>query len=416
MRVTNFGASALFVALGLTAITPSAGMASAPYRAGCLCAAVGGSASVSTFLPSWNEPALPGLRAFPGPVPAVRSKLYVANELEGSLTVIDASTNQAIRRLAFSYKVPNSPYEMVFTPRGVVVAPDGKSVWVTAPIPQSDCAGGEGLCDGPAIPPGAMEEMVVIDPTADTILARISVPSLDGTGVHLSSVVIDKDSRFAYIAANGASQIVRVDVQTRTLAGRVDLGANRDPQSIQICDDKLVIANGAGQSLSVVEMSRGTAEEVPLGGVAIQAVCSNDARFVYATVYDKKEVVRYEFATGAITHLPLPAEAVGPSQLALSTDNKKLYVLDQGTLMGRALSDKMFELDPQTGAAKATITVGRSPRGLVLSEDGKLAYTANLYDGNISVVDLATRKVVASVVTGTAPHGIGVWQAGALVQ
>ena len=415
MRASNLGVSALFVAIGLTAIAPAAGMASpVPYRNACLCAGVGGLSA--SFLPSWNEPALPGLRAFPGPLPAVRSKLYVANELEGSLTVIDASTNQAISRMAFSYKVPNSPYEMVFTPRGVVVAPDGKTVWVTLPIPQSDCEGGEGLCDGPNIPPGAMEELVVIDPTADTILARISVPSLDGQGVHLSSVVIDKDSRFAYIAANGASQIVRVDVQTRALAGRVDLGANRDPQSIRICDDKLVIANGAGQSLSVVEIARGTAEEVPLGGVAIQAVCSADGNSVYATVYDKKEVVRYEFATGSITHLPLPADAVGPSQLALTADGKRLYVLDQGTLMGRALSDKMYELDPQTGASKATITVGRSPRGLMLSEDGKLAYTANLYDGNISVVDLATRKVVTSVVTGTAPFGIGLWQAGALVQ
>ena len=166
MRVTNLGVSALFVAIGLTAIAPAAGMASpVPYRNACLCAGVGGS-SASTFLPSWNEPALPGLRAFPGPLPAVRSKLYVANELEGSLTVIDASTNQAISRMAFSYKVPNSPYEMVFTPRGVVVAPDGKTVWVTLPIPQSDCEGGEGLCDGPNIPPGAMEELVVIDPTA----------------------------------------------------------------------------------------------------------------------------------------------------------------------------------------------------------------------------------------------------------
>jgi YVTN family beta-propeller protein len=412
MRATTLGLSALAAAIGFLTTVPSNAVASRPpNRRVCTCALGGGSGVPVPLVRLSDDPTFAAPRA-----PAVRSKVYVTNELEGNLSVIDAATNQVIRSVLFYYKVPNSPYEMVFTPRGVVVAPDGQSVWVTAPIPQSDCAGAEGaLCDGPNLPPGAKEEIVVVDPLADTILARISVPSLDGQGVHLSGVVIDKDSRYAYIAANGASQVVRVDVQTRKLAGRVDLGANRDPQGIAMCDDKLVIANGAGKSLSVVETSRGTAEEVPLGGVAIRAVCSGDARFVYVSLFDTREIARYEFETGAITRMPLPAGAVGPSQLALTADGKRLYVLDQGLLMGRPLSDKMYELDLQTGAVRSTITVGRSPRGLVLSEDGKTAYTSNMYDGNISIVDLTSRRVLATVKTGTAPLGIGVWRSPGLV-
>jgi YVTN family beta-propeller protein len=362
-------------------------------------------------------PALGGRDAYRS-TPAVRGKLYVTNELEGNLTVIDAVSKQPIRKVQFGYKIPNTAFEMVFTPRGLAVAPDGQSVWVTAPIPQSDCAGGEGggLCEGPNLPPGAKEEIVVVDPNADTILARISVPSLDGLGVHLTSVVIDPESRYAYVAANGASQVVRVDVQARKLAGRVDLGANRDPQSISMCADKLVIANGAGRSLSVVETSRGTAEEVPLGGVATRAVCSRDGEAVYVALFENKEVVRYEFATGAITRMALPATAIGPSQVALSPDGRKLYVADEGILLGRPVSDKLYELDAKTGAVRFAMTVGRAPRGLALSDDGTTAYTSNYYDGNISVIDLTTHRVVASVASGTAPLGIGVWTGIPLVQ
>jgi YVTN family beta-propeller protein len=39
-------------------------------------------------------------------------------------------------------------------------------------------------------------------------------------------------------------------------------------------------------------------------------------------------------------------------------------------------------------------------------------YTSNYYDGNISVVDLSTRRVVTKVPTGRAPNGITVWRNG----
>jgi YVTN family beta-propeller protein len=236
------------------------------------------------------------------------------------------------------------------------------------------------------------------------------VPRIDNVYLHLAGIVIDRDSRHAYVTANGSSQIIRVDTRTFQIVGRVDLGPNRDPQSIGLCDDKLVVANGAGRSLSVVETARGTVEEIPLNGIAIRAVCSIDARYAFVTLYDTREVVRYEFATGAMTRMPLPKDAAGPGQLAFTADGKRLYVLDQGSIMGRPAGEKIYELDPLTGAVRASIKVGHVPRALTLSADGKTAYTSNYYDANISVVDLATRRTVATVPIGIAPFGIGTWQ------
>ena len=412
MRVSTSGFGLLLgsVTLGLLAPGPlSAGPRPLFPRACVTRAALGARAgsAVSYGAVSRTPVGLPREAA------AAPAKVYVATELESAITVVDAVTNQTIRKIVLGYDIVGTPYEMVFYPRGVVVAPDGASVWVAAPIPMADCPGEEGGMSegGPNLPPGATEEIIVLDPQADTILARIQVPSLVvGTYLHLSGVVIDRDSRYAYVTANGSSQIIRVDAQTYQVVGRVDLGANRDPQGIETCDDKILVANGAGRSLSVVEVARGTVEEVPLNGVAIRAVCSSDSRFAYVTLYDTREIARYEFATGGITRMPLPKEAIGPSQLAFSRDGRRLYVLDQGTLMNRPAGNKMYELDPQTGAVRAAITVGHAPRGLVLSEDGKTAYTSNYYDANISVVDLVTRRVVATVATGIAPNGIGVWQ------
>jgi YVTN family beta-propeller protein len=337
--------------------------------------------------------------------------VYVATELESAITVVDAVSNRAIKKISLRYDV--SPYEMVFFPRGLAMAPDGGSVWVTAPIPIADCVEEEGMSEGgPNLPPGALEQIVVLDPRGDSILARISVPREDSTYLHLSGIVIDRDSRFAYVTASGSSQIIRLDVQARKILGRVDLGPNRDPLGLSICEDKLLVANGAGQSLSVVEAGRGTVEEIPLNGVAIRAVCSPDGRYAMVTLYDTREVVRYEFATGALTRWALPKDAIGPGQLSFSADGKRLYVLDQGSIMGRLAGEKIYELDPRNGAVRAAIKVGHVPRALQLSDDGTTAYTSNYYDANISVVDLATRRQVTTVPIGIAPYGIGVWRRG----
>jgi len=58
---------------------------------------------------------------------------------------------------------------------------------------------------------------------------------------------------------------------------------------------------------------------------------------------------------------------------------------------------------------RGTIDVGaRSPRGLGITPDGKLLITANRDDGNIAVIDTATRKVVQHIPIGKNPEFVRV--------
>src|SRR5689334_6249082 len=136
LSTLGFGAAAVWS----VALPPAAH--ATPRGTACTCASAAAARGASSLM-GYVIPELGGRDAYRA-TPVAKGKLYVTNELEGNLTVIDAVTKQPIRKVLFGYKVPNTPYEMVFTPRGLAVAPDGQSVWVTAPIPQSDCAGGEG--------------------------------------------------------------------------------------------------------------------------------------------------------------------------------------------------------------------------------------------------------------------------------
>ena len=326
------------------------------------------------------------------------SKIYVADEEDGSISVIDHTTRRRLRVIDLNQRAGEAVTR--YTLHNVQVAPDGRSVWVTALPRAEDHGGGHGGATGEA----PSEEVVVIDPHSDTIQARILV----GAGLHLAHVVLDAASRYAYVSANEASQVLRIDTTTRRVVNRYDLGAGRDPHGMRFCGDRLYVADMEGRSLSVIEPATGSVREVPVGGVAVQAACALGGRYVFASLYDTREVVRLEVATGALTRIALPAGAQGPVQLYPTPDGR-LFVCDQGLLLDRPASNKLFEIDARSATVTATIEVGRGAHGVVLSEDGQMAFVTNTADDTVSMVDLAARRSVATIPVGNAPNGIAHW-------
>ena len=72
------------------------------------------------------------------------------------------------------------------------------------------------------------------------------------------------------------------------------------------------------------------------------------------------------------------------------------------------VSDEMANvvhvIDAPHWSAQSTIVVGKRPRGMVLSHDGKRLYVAVGNDDRIDVIDLATRKVVDHLPSGPDPE------------
>jgi YVTN family beta-propeller protein len=336
-------------------------------------------------------------------------KIYVADELAGTVSVVDAETNHRIGAIPLAYA--HGAMGMVFAPHNIQAAPDGRTIWVTAPPPMqwTGCGDGDSL-PPPPMPPGMDEEVVVIDPVADTILARIMLlPQGKDTMLHVAHVVLDRESRFAYISANFADEVIQIDARTFEETRRFELGPGRGPHGMRFCGDKLVIANMGGKSLSVLDPAGGTVNEVPVGGVAVQVACSRDGRSAFATLYDTREVVRYDLAGGAISRMFLGPEARGPVQLYLAPDDRRLYVADQGVLFNQPAHNVLYVIDVPAGAVTGSIRVGRAPHGVSVSDDGRYAYVTNLWDATISAVDLSTQREAATIQVGDGPNGITYW-------
>lgn len=312
------------------------------------------------------------------------AKIYVANEEGGSISVIDLQDSLKVT----SIDISGNSGEM-FMAHNVQVAPNGKSVWVTA-VPMDS---------------NGINQLIVIDPNTSTIKKRIQL----GKDLHVAHVVLDNESKYAFVTAKESNQVIQVDASTYQVLRKFELGAGHSPHGLRYSNGKLYVANMDSKSMSVINIADGKITDILLGGVVVQTAVTQDGKFVFASLYDTKEVVRYDLQSGQIKRIPLPVGAQGPIQLYTTPDSRLLYVADQGELMERPVSNKVFVIDISNAKVISTITVGNKAHGVVVSKDGKTVYVTNSMDNTVSIIDVATQKVTRTVSVGKGPNGISYW-------
>jgi PQQ-dependent catabolism-associated beta-propeller protein len=69
-------------------------------------------------------------------------------------------------------------------------------------------------------------------------------------------------------------------------------------------------------------------------------------------------------------------------------------------------SDDVTVISAESGTVLKTIAVGKRPRGVVVSSDGKRAYVANSNSDSLSVLDTSSLEVVGSIAAGRDPEGL----------
>lgn len=314
--------------------------------------------------------------------------IYVANEEEGSITVIDAGNREIIKTIDLMDKTVWGKYIMLM-PHNVQVAPDGKSVWVTG-VPMNE---------------EEEEQVIVIDPLKNKIKDRIKL----GKDLHLAHVVLDDASQFAYVTANEACEVIKIDAAKCKEVARYNLGDGKKPHGLRYGNGKLYIANMGGMSLSVIDVSNGNITEVPLDGVAVQTAVAPDGQNVYVSLYDTREIVRVNTSSLSVTRLSLPQGAEGPIQLYPSPDNSRLFVCDQGGLLGRPVNNLVYVVDLASFSVADSVLAGNKTHGVVVDHTGNKAYVTNTQDNTVSVIDIASMDIIATISVGTGPNGIACW-------
>jgi len=196
------------------------------------------------------------------------------------------------------------------------------------------------------------KSMAIVDPNTLKVIGRVPA----GEDPH--EIVASDDGKYAYISNYGAFQnpqhtISIADLPTQKALPAVDLGALRSPHGLEMVNGK-----------------------------------------VYFTAEGSKVIGRYDPASQRIDW----TLGIGQNRthmLVVSKDESKIFTAnvnsDTITILDR---DKNGDA---SGWIETAISVGKGPEGFDVSPDGKELWAANSHDGTLSIIDLASRKVVQTL-------------------
>ncbi|MCW3074880.1 MAG: C-terminal target protein [Flaviaesturariibacter sp.] len=295
---------------------------------------------------------------------------YIANNLDGTVSVINSATN-----------VVTATIPAGVSPIGVAASADGSKVYVT------NNSSGSG-------------SVSVINTATNTVSATIPV------GSSPYGVAVSADGSKVYVANSGSNTVSVINTSTNTIAATVTVGTR--PRGVVISPDgsKVYVTNDISNTVSVIATATNTVSAtIPVGTAPYGVTVSTDGSKVYVANNISNTVSLVNTATNAVTAtISVGSGAYG---VGLSPDESKLYVTN-------ALSHNVSVVSTATNTVTATIAVGLSPRGISFSQDGTRAYTANSSSSTVSVINTSTNAVTATIAVGTAPFSLGNFIAPAL--
>lgn len=149
-----------------------------------------------------------------------------------------------------------------------------------------------------------------------------------------------------------------------------------------------------GNSLSVIDLA--TARErtrVDLGDLRRPHGLAVRGQAVYLTAEDAQQVARYDAASNRI-------------DWRFTTGQQRTHMVvlarDGTVITTNIQSDNVSFITPKAdGGTQTVVATGKGPEGMDLTPDGRQLWTANSADGSISIIDVATRRLVKSFDIGT---------------
>jgi YVTN family beta-propeller protein len=343
------------------------------------------------------------------------SPLEMVSSSDGRLLYVVCQESDEVRVVDVQSSKVMGSVQVGRMPRGIALSPDGRRLYIT----------------------NAWSDTVsVIDTAALQVLQTLP------TGSEPSGVVSDKDGTALYVSNRLSGDVSVIDLKSgqetkRLLAGRGASYLALSPDGKWIFCTHIYPNAGAFRSqpnseITVIDTERQVVvERKPLHNVAgvFHVALSADGRLGVAAQLRPKNLiplahVEHGWAFG--DSLTLFGDDVGgtvqipideldryyalPWGVAITPDKSKIFLTTAGSQSVTVINVPSLlktvrarrqpfvnDLSASADYVIARIPVGRNPRGVLLSPDGKHLYVANRLDDNIAVIDTTSDKVISTI-------------------
>jgi YVTN family beta-propeller protein len=228
------------------------------------------------------------------------------------------------------------------------------------------------------------------------------LPLVAGIAVVISTAPYaqSRSSRLLVLNKDDANMAI-VDPESGQVLGRVPVG-DQPHELVASTDGKTAFASNygtgpaPGHTISMIDIaSRKEVRRIDVAPLSRPHGLAFANGKLYFTIEADKKIARYDPASDKIdwqfetgqntTHMVLP-----------SKDGKTFFTSNIG-------SDSVSVVEQAAGGAwsQTIVAVGKGPEGIDLSPNGREVWSAGSRDGSLSIIDVATKKVVQTIDVGT---------------
>jgi PQQ-dependent catabolism-associated beta-propeller protein len=300
-------------------------------------------------------------------LPAQAEEIWVTNEKDDTISVIDVATLEVIRTIPTGER-----------PRGITFSHDFSRVYVCA----SDS-----------------DTVQVIDPETGKVLHNL--PS----GEDPEQFVLHPDDRHLYIANEDDAITTVVDTQTRTVVAQIDVGI--EPEGMAVSPDgKIAITTSETTNMAhwidtktqklfanTLVDARPRHAEFVKDGTEMWVSAEIGGTISVFDVATQTEKAKIGFAVKGVH-----PDRVQPVGFELTGDEKTAFV-------ALGPSNHVAVVNADTYAVEEYILVGRRVWHMAFNTDKSLLFTTNGVSGDVTVIDVAKRKPIKTIKVGRFPWG-----------
>ena len=188
-----------------------------------------------------------------------------ADECTPESSVASGYTNSYLYRIDTDSLAIDDVVEVGMVPKYVATTPDGQYV-----LASNWCSW----------------DLSIVSTETNELVA--TVPNL---GRYPRGIVVSPDSRYAYVAVMGESHIAKVDLESRTIVGTIEVG--RGPRHVVLDPEGRYLYASLNQLGEVVKVDLTTDQvvaSVPTGSEARSLAISNDGTALYVVNYESNTV------------------------------------------------------------------------------------------------------------------------------
>lgn len=285
---------------------------------------------------------------------------YIANEEGNAIAVVDLEVFAVAKHIP----IPGSPTQ-------VVAAVNRPAVYVLA-----------------------ANSGVIHEIHADQLrVARSMTPASQAVAMHLTN-----DEASLYLLASEPRALIAIDAAGFQPKWKLPLPAA--PIDFAVSDDGQTAAVTTLAGIHLVDLTRRSITP-PLGNGHIELGAPRflgDNKLLLVADLGQRLISAYDVASGRlVTHLPV---AVRPEHLCFNRDGGQLFVTGEGM-------DAVVVIYPyRTPEVAETLLIGHAPAAMAASSSFLLV--ASPSSGDVSILNIATRRVIAVVQVGSDPGFIAI--------